>query len=174
MLIIWKNGIVWLWFWTTVVSDQEEDEPSPRDISLSPHDRAISPGPHLPTPEPAPSRARAIAHVRPISISDIVRDVAGPDPMRIIRDFDRVYMPEGCVAVNTEQCSCWATRQCSCWSHSAVVGHQELNVNSLTVLHVLGKSLVELHSRGEQLDLIRNFVTFLIFSIIPIYSGRFN
>ena len=41
----------------------------------------------------------------------------------------------------------------------------EVNVNSRTVLHVLGKSLVELHSRGEQLDLIRNFVTFLIFSL---------
>jgi hypothetical protein len=36
---------------------------------------------------------------------------------------------------------------------------RELNVNSLKVLHVLRKSLVELHSRGEQLDLIRNFVS---------------
>jgi hypothetical protein len=47
--------------------------------------------------------------------------------------------------------------------------NRELNVTSLTALHVLGKSLVELHSRGEQLDLIGNFVTAFVFFI---YSGR--
>ena len=52
-------------------------------------------------PVPEAGRRRAVAHVRPVSIADIVRDVAGPDPMRIIRDFDRVYMPEGAVVVNS-------------------------------------------------------------------------
>ena len=50
---------------------------------------------------PEPARRRAVAHVRPISIPDIVRDVAGPDPMRVVRDFDRVYMPEGMGVVNS-------------------------------------------------------------------------
>ena len=95
----------WLQFWTTVVPDGED--PSSRDRYIFPSDRATSPGPHddphLYMPEPAPSRALAVtdAKVRQISISDIVCCVAGPDPMLIIRDFDRVYMPEGCVAVNS-------------------------------------------------------------------------
>jgi hypothetical protein len=37
--------------------------------------------------------------------------------------------------------------------------NRELNMNSLTALHVLGKSLVELHSKGEELDLIHKIVT---------------
>ena len=53
------------------------------------------------TPVPEAGRHRAVAHVRPVSIADIVRDVAGPDPMRVIRNFDRVYMPEGVVVVNS-------------------------------------------------------------------------
>ena len=52
-------------------------------------------------PVPEPSRRRAVAHVRPISIADIVRDVAGSDPMRVVRDFDRVYMPDGMCIVNS-------------------------------------------------------------------------
>ena len=69
----------------------------------------ISPGPDLvpdsypqpkpPVPEAAPRRA--VAHVRPISIADIVRDVSGPDPMRIIRNFNRVCIPEGELLVNS-------------------------------------------------------------------------
>ena len=105
-----RSALFWLRFWTTVVPD--EDDPISRDRSISPSDRATSPGPHddphlhAPPAEPGPApslsrRARAVAPVRPISISDIVRDVAGPGPMRIIRDFDRVYMPDGCVAVNS-------------------------------------------------------------------------
>ena len=34
-------------------------------------------------------------------MADIVRDVSGPDPMRVVRDFDRIYMPEGGVTVHS-------------------------------------------------------------------------
>ena len=50
---------------------------------------------------PAPARRRAVAQIRPIIIADLARDVAGPDPMRVVRDFDRVYMPEGMCVVNS-------------------------------------------------------------------------
>jgi hypothetical protein len=39
-----------------------------------------------------------VAHLRPISIPDIVRDMAGKDPQRTITDFDHHYMPEGVTA----------------------------------------------------------------------------
>ena len=61
----------------------------------------IDPEPQPPVPEPQAARRRAVAHVRPISIADIVRDAAGSDPMRVVRDFDRVYMPEGMCVVNS-------------------------------------------------------------------------
>jgi hypothetical protein len=87
----------------------QDDDFFLRDGPPSPQDRPTSPGPDIepesdPQPQPpAPeaSRRRAVAHVRPISIADIVRDVSGPDPMRVVRDFDRIYMPEGGVTVHS-------------------------------------------------------------------------
>ena len=82
-----------------------DDEILFRDGPPSPQSRPTSPGPDLDIdsesdsqpqpPVPEAARRRAVARVRPISISDIVRDVSGPDPMRVVRDFDRIYMPEG-------------------------------------------------------------------------------
>ncbi len=40
-------------------------------------------------------RQRAMAQLRPVSIPEIVRDMAGSDPLLKISDFDRHYMPEG-------------------------------------------------------------------------------
>ena len=40
-------------------------------------------------------RQRAMAQLRRVSIPEIVRDMAGSDPVRQIADFDRHYMPEG-------------------------------------------------------------------------------
>jgi hypothetical protein len=40
-------------------------------------------------------RQRAMAQLRPVSIPDIVRDMAGSDPVGRIQDFDRHYMPDG-------------------------------------------------------------------------------
>ena len=48
------------------------------------------PEPQPPVPEPQAARRRAVAHVRPISIADIVRDAAGSDPMRVVRDFEQI------------------------------------------------------------------------------------
>ena len=42
-----------------------------------------------------PSRQRAMAQLRPVSIPEIVRDMAGSDPLQKIADLDRHYMPEG-------------------------------------------------------------------------------
>ena len=40
-------------------------------------------------------RQRAMAQLRSVSIPEIVRDMAGSDPVRKIADFDRHYMPDG-------------------------------------------------------------------------------
>jgi hypothetical protein len=62
--------------------------------------RVISTPPTPPAQSPPPtspllSRVRAVAHIRPVSIPDIVRDMAGKDPQRKMADFDRHYMPDG-------------------------------------------------------------------------------
>jgi hypothetical protein len=36
-----------------------------------------------------------MAQLRPVSIPEIVRDMAGSDPLQKIADLDRHYMPEG-------------------------------------------------------------------------------
>ena len=48
-----------------------------------------------PPPSPRPLRQRAMAQLRPVSIPNVVCDIAGPDPLRKIADFDRHYMPHG-------------------------------------------------------------------------------
>lgn len=48
-----------------------------------------------PPPSARPMRQRAMAQLRPVSIPEIVRDMAGSDPVRKIEDFDRHYMPDG-------------------------------------------------------------------------------
>jgi hypothetical protein len=40
-------------------------------------------------------RQRAMAQLRPVSIPEIVRNMAGLDPVARIQDFDRHYMPDG-------------------------------------------------------------------------------
>ena len=41
-----------------------------------------------PPTSPLLSRVRAVAHLRPVSIPDIVRDMAGKDPKRKLADFE--------------------------------------------------------------------------------------
>ena len=51
-----------------------------------------------PTPPVEPSRLSRIpanASLRPVSIPEVVRDMAGPNPIRAVADFDRHYMPQG-------------------------------------------------------------------------------
>ena len=50
--------------------------------------------PPTPPVEPSrPSRIPANVSLRPVSISDVVRDMSGPNPIRAVADFDRLYMP---------------------------------------------------------------------------------
>jgi hypothetical protein len=43
---------------------------------------------------PPTSSVPAVAHIRPVSIPDIVRDMAGKDPKRKLTDFDNTGRPE--------------------------------------------------------------------------------
>ena len=80
-----------------VISDDENETSNP----YNPVDREDMPDgsrtpPTPPSQSPPPtSRVRAVAHLRPVSIPDIVRDMAGKDPKRKLADFDRRYMPDG-------------------------------------------------------------------------------
>ncbi len=68
-------------------SDDEEREPYRGQTPPTPpvqHEPSGSP-----LPSPRPMCQRAIAQLRPISIPNIVCDIAGPDPLRKIADFDR-------------------------------------------------------------------------------------
>ena len=46
----------------------------------------------MPEPPAPPSRQRAVAQVRPISISDVVRDIARRHPFRAVQETDATYM----------------------------------------------------------------------------------
>jgi hypothetical protein len=41
------------------------------------------------------SRQRAMAQLRPVSMADTVKSMAGKDPVKSLQDFDRNYMPDG-------------------------------------------------------------------------------
>jgi hypothetical protein len=76
---------------------EEEKQQSPfsqTSPTLPVHDQP-SPSP------PCPIRQRDIAQLRPVSIPNILSDIAGPDPQRRIADFDRHYMPVGQPATET-------------------------------------------------------------------------
>ncbi len=60
-----------------------------------PHGTRTPPTPSSRSPPPASPRVRAVAQLRPVSIPDIVRDMAGKNPQQKLADFDRHYMPNG-------------------------------------------------------------------------------
>ncbi len=80
------------------ISASEDDEQQPPRSQTPPtppvHDQP-SPSPPHPIPQ------RSMAQLRPVSIPNIVSDIAGPDPLRRIADFDRHYMPDGQPAKET-------------------------------------------------------------------------
>ena len=74
------------------ISEEEEQQPPRSQTPPTPPDS----DPHQPSPSPPrPIRQRAMAQLRPVSIPNVVCDIAGPDPLRKIADFDRHYMPDG-------------------------------------------------------------------------------
>ncbi len=84
----------------TVVPDDDgqrghdhEDRPSRSQTPPTPPVHAGSS--HSPPPSAGPMCQRAMAQLRPVSIPEILRDMAGSDPVRKIQDFDRHYMPDG-------------------------------------------------------------------------------
>ena len=46
-------------------------------------------------------RQRAVAHVLPMSMPNVFRDIAGRDPFKAVRDIDSRYIPDGFVANDT-------------------------------------------------------------------------
>ena len=93
--------------YTAVVPDDdhgrifEEVEPQPLCSNTPP----TPPVHHQPSPSPPrPIRQRSMAQLRPVSIPNIVSDIAGPDPLRRIADFDRHYMPAGQPAADASVC----------------------------------------------------------------------
>ena len=67
--------------------NQDDEQDPPADMRT----------PKTPPPpgSPIPARVRAVAQLRPVSIPDIVRDIAGSNPQQRIAAFGRHYMPDG-------------------------------------------------------------------------------
>ena len=88
-------------YFSGVISDDENEtsnHDNPVDREDMPDGSRTPPTPPSQSPPPTSpllSRVRAVAHLRPVSIPDIVRDMAGKDPKRKLADFDRRYMPDG-------------------------------------------------------------------------------
>ena len=67
------------------ISEEEEQQPPRSQTPPMPPDS----DPHQPSPSPPrPIRQRAMAQLRPVSIPDIVSDMAGKDPLRKMAEFD--------------------------------------------------------------------------------------
>ena len=80
-----------------VISDDEIETSNtynPVDREDMPDGSRTPPTPPSQSPPPT-SRVPAVAHIRPVSIPDIVCDMAGKDPKRKLADFDSSYMPDG-------------------------------------------------------------------------------
>ncbi len=66
-----------------------DDPPGARTPPTPPVASVLSP-----SPSPAPMRQRAMEHLRRVSIPDIVRNMAGKNPVQKMADFDGHYMPD--------------------------------------------------------------------------------
>ena len=65
---------------------------------------ACEPPPTPPPPSsPIPGRVRAVAQLRSVSVPDIVRDIAGNNPLQQIADFGSHYMPDGVLAPDASE-----------------------------------------------------------------------
>ena len=89
-------------FHFTVLSDEESliDD----DQVYSVHNAAEIQEPSPPSPQPASApvmRQRAVAHVVPIYMPNVLREIAGRDPFKAVRDIDSRYIPDGFVANDT-------------------------------------------------------------------------
>ena len=106
--VIYIISIIQIMFLTLVVSyfsgvisdddNETSNQDNPVDREDMPDGSRTPPTPPSQSPPPTSpllSRVRAVAHLRPVSIPDIVRDMAGKDPKRKLADFDRRYMPDG-------------------------------------------------------------------------------
>jgi hypothetical protein len=78
-----------------VVPDDEFCDPLSLDDPPGARTPPTPPVVPSPSPSPAPMRQRAMAHLRPVSIPDIVRTMAGKNPVHEMADFDRHYMRGG-------------------------------------------------------------------------------
>ena len=64
-----------------------DDEDVYDDINANKHVSSI------PEPDDAPTgRQRAVAQVRPITVSQVVKDIGGPHPFEAARHLDKIYM----------------------------------------------------------------------------------
>jgi len=90
-------------FVATVVPDDDhvpgsqESYEEPRDDpsgTSTPPTPAVSPSRDPPPPAP-PLRQRAMAQLRPVSVPAVIKDMAGKNFTKTLRDFDGHFMPHG-------------------------------------------------------------------------------
>ena len=88
-----------------MLSDEESlNEDDGDDQLYALHKAPEIPEPSPPSPQPASAsvmRQRAVAHVVPLSMPNVFREIAGRDPFKAVRDIDSRYIPDGFVANDT-------------------------------------------------------------------------
>jgi hypothetical protein len=88
--------VLYLFIFAVVPDDDqlpqhEQDNIPPR--SCTPPTPPVEADQPSPPPLPPPVRARAMGQLRPVSIPDMVSNMAGRNPIQVLADFDRHYMP---------------------------------------------------------------------------------
>ena len=108
-----------------------------------------------PSPPQLPTRQRAVAQVRPISMIQVVRDIAGRDPLQAVRDFDM-----SCMAAPEVQ----PTRFPAWCQHVQTAGLKrkaaELSRSECEVFAFLTKNTTSLEQAKQLLDIITNVCIF--------------
>ena len=96
----------------TVLSDEEFINEDDQLYSVPNAPELPKPSPPSPQPASAPvMRQRVVAHILPISMPNVFRDIAGRDPFKAVRDIESRYIPDGFVANDTRLWPCPAVVQ---------------------------------------------------------------
>ena len=90
MTISFTSDMALIHLYLAVVPDDDHGRISEEEEQQTPRSQTPpTKGHHQPSPSPPrPIRQRAMAQLRPVSIPNIVSEMAGPDPLRRIADFD--------------------------------------------------------------------------------------
>ena len=115
----------------------------------------------MPEPPAPPSRQRAVAQVRPISISHVVRDIAGRHPFRAVEEMDTTYMSHAGAGVGSHGYPSWCghVERASLKRKAAQISRSESEVYTFLTNNTTSQQQAQ-----QLLDIITNVSSTFLFA----------